>query len=1507
MGKVVDFVVDIVTAPLDLVGDVFGGLFGFMGGELGDEPGSEENLSATLVGDNHYVRIAYGRALVSGPVVYSNVSYRDNRWLWMLMPLMGHPHEAWHAVWLDGIRIPADQFESTVFGGECQDPRFVGDDGDWALRVYVSQKFAPDSTPVIHDGINPLREAFPDHWEDTDRGVGLSYMLVQMDLHEDTEEIWSGGNPRQMALEVTGKKVYDPRLDMDGSDPSPGRRPTHADNLVTSDNPALIWADYISASNDYGPQIAHSRIDYASVVTAADRCDGMVPVPGDPGAMEKRFTCNGVLTTKESNGANARAILNSMGGKQALIAGKYSVRAAAYQAGTVNLGEDDLQGDIEVRAGVLSDQATNRLQGSYMNLMAGYKLTRYPARSDLIAGELLKSATLNFPLVQSVYQAQRLALIRLAQQRSGIEVRFPAKYRGIKTLAGGVVNLTLPDLEWDEKPFRVRDFAWADMGGCSLTLREELATTYADPAVGDYIDPSDPESYMPDTVVVPPPTDVAATGALGGVWVMGTRPARAFYREMIAYVAEENETRDDAVASGAADAAELFVRLAGTDTRRFWLRAIDDSGRLSVFAPDDQMGVTAAPLATASVLDLRLQVAEKGANALVIVSPKPIETPDNYRVSIFEVAETMALESVEDAGNDQGFRHTFMGLEPATRYRVEGYAVKDSDRGLTDILYVDTAVVTLGGVASVVGISQTEIRATVPAGYEVDRAPPEGDIIYQWQYGGGRLNPNRWFDVPDTTVPTTIIGGARGNARRTVRWRTVLTSVIGTLQAAVAVADTSIILDGAVVVTDEELIVVGTERMVVSSSALNGDGDTVVMVRRGRQDTTAAAHMVGADVSVRLVSSWMIAGTAYTFQHPEAPENVQNVVLAITEAGIPTVTWEPPLYTTYPVDRYAVFLFHGPDTVIDDTMADFRNPYTDLDWTGRRLYLHGEYHAEVRAVSRIPGDDPNTGIDDLAGDWVFSNSVEYAGIEAITDTTIGAEGDESDHVSPSRAAVARALAGLTAGTTEMIVPTTSTLNVAIGAVAGADCYDWELRIAGMLAWGSGGTTTAPAQTLPSLDPNTQYEVRVMPVDKPDPPLPPVGITTDDIGELNAAAITVVQTDPFVANPADDPANPGKKAQLVAGFMDVESLRQTSGTFANANSFWLRYDAQGNYEADSRYRTSAAAKGLATTRSALWESYDSAPSGTQTLNQGSVFSAFHLLGLVYQGNARQGTYHTWIAVDDWESGVKVPTRDTSTRGVTRLSDSSFSASHTFSINAIHGFSFADFDALYSGRGGSAEGTVGSLAPGMAFGGYDLVLVTGTIRGGMRSQFITPRAIVDGSTVAFNRSGDATSEAFRATGSNTFTWSGGISDINIYGLNFATDPVVPGDPIGTQIIKSPLLGTWINAGTVTTPAADGTPGTVDSLALAIPAGGVPTVSFNKPTGFTGTIIRYEVRLYRDGLALPDASLRVTTGIVDAMSVTLPAQTIAGSYHAEVRGAAAGGLVGEWAASAAVEFAG
>ena len=658
--------------------------------------------------------------------------------------------------------------------------------------------------------------------------------------------------------------------------------------------------------------------------------------------------------------------------------------------------------------------------------------------------------------------------------------------------------------------------------------------------------------------------------------------------------------------------------------------------------------------------------------------------------------------------------------------------------------------------------------------------------------------------------------------------------------------------------------------------------------------------------------AWIYLGMVETFPFPDAPPTVEDLVFSISATGYPSVSFSPIAAPPRPIHRYVVFVLNENDIEVMPLGTFGRgNPDLTTERTGAvPILLPGIYHAVVRAISLAADDDPASGLDDLAGDWIESNSVRWAGLDLV--------GEIDRLPSPPN-----------------IVPEISTLRVMIDAVLGADCYEWQYRLVDSSAWITSATTSAPEHTITGLLANARYEVRVMPIVKITDPTGGNPLHHLILGPLVEGGLTTIQYEWSGAR--DDPGLSGdEKMQHVGLFPDYELVRNAAGTNpAHQHDIIRPYPAiidftPTDYTAAIGFGTHrtlrAAYKGIAT-RQALFETYPTAIAldSEQTLNANRAFSDYDMLAFVnaYSSDSHTGVLADYVIQRDWlenTSGSGDSTKDSwlfrgagTSPQIRRTSDTTFLVSavgqNRPAIHAIHGYNFADFDVLYTGLGGSGSGTTGTLDDGAQFVGYDLYLISIEVMSG-RGCYPVPNSIVAGRNTSVIRWEIASSgPTFRVASDTTFEFSDGLSKISIYGVNFAAgqtgglrdDLVLPDTPRGA------LVGTWITAGTVTTPAADGTPGTVDSLALAIPAGGVPTVTFNKPTGFTGMVVRYDVRLFRDGLPLPDASLRVTTGIMDAMSVVLPTQSIAGSYHAEVRATATGALTGEWAASAAVEFAG
>jgi predicted phage tail protein len=81
------------------------------------------------------------------------------------------------------------------------------------------------------------------------------------------------------------------------------------------------------------------------VKTAADYCDVTVTIPG---GSEKRFTCNGVLTTANTHRENIEGILSSMGGSLTYTGGKFRIRAHMWEAAAGALTDDDIGDNVRL-------------------------------------------------------------------------------------------------------------------------------------------------------------------------------------------------------------------------------------------------------------------------------------------------------------------------------------------------------------------------------------------------------------------------------------------------------------------------------------------------------------------------------------------------------------------------------------------------------------------------------------------------------------------------------------------------------------------------------------------------------------------------------------------------------------------------------------------------------------------------------------------------------------------------------------------------------------------------------------------------------------------------------------------------------------------------------------------------------------------------------------------------------------------------------------------------------
>lgn len=416
----------------------------------------------------------YGRAMVSGPLVFAEETGKDNAYLHIVIPLAGHR--------CDGI-------EKIYFGDEVV----------WTNGNLVA-KYANVARLKVHLGdqtkSDPNLTSECSKWTSAHVGFGVTYIYARLKF--DTK-VFPNGVPNIKAL-VRGKRVYDPRKN------------THNwDNPATwewSDNWALCCLDYNRFESGVGAS-AH-EIDLSYFAAAANDSDQLVEY--QTGKFEKRYTCNGTYNQDVSPSSIMEKMLTAGAGMHVYVSGKYRLYAGVYQGPEVLvLTENDAAGDIDVRPYTPRAELCNAVRGTFVDPENFYQPTDFPpyessyyrAQDD---GEYIDH-DLDLPFTQSVWTAQRLGKLYLEQKRAGMQIVMPVKMIGVAVSVGKVVGLSLPRLGIDGT-FQIVNWQF-DYGKPVSLILVETSPELFDFALGSYTERDlTPNVILPNPATVPTPINL---------------------------------------------------------------------------------------------------------------------------------------------------------------------------------------------------------------------------------------------------------------------------------------------------------------------------------------------------------------------------------------------------------------------------------------------------------------------------------------------------------------------------------------------------------------------------------------------------------------------------------------------------------------------------------------------------------------------------------------------------------------------------------------------------------------------------------------------------------------------------------------------------------------------------------------------------------------------------------------------------------------------------------------
>lgn len=556
-------------------------------------------IQLTTRSTTEFRKVIYGQALVSGPVAYNNTSGPDNRDLWFVIPMCQGLSEDLVEVRVDKDVIPKADIDWAAGSGasdgtgtgEVTTAKFVGggSPSEKALRIYY----------YLGDDLQPASGDLDAEFADITSAFrlrGVTHMIFRMRYNTALAKVWKEGVPRNLMALWKGRLVYDSRKDSTNGG-SGTHRFADATTWEWSDNPALCVVDYLMTYMTVDPAVS---IDWPAAAAAADDCDVLAEIPpaASPANTEKRFTCNGALSLGSTHRDNLDKLLSSMDGRLSYVGGQWKIRASVWEASSVSLGEDDLVGGIEVRGSAPRDDRFNTVRGFFVDPASDYQSIEFPlvtkaayvTRDD---GRVLDHELL-LPFTNGSFMAQRIAFRLLEQGNNQVIAEVPLNARGAEAATGDVVDLTVGDLSWSAKTFRLVNWVRDASSVFNLSLREDNSASYDDPLVSEYSTVIG-GVITPPADSVPPPTGLSATAVEFGIQLAWTNPAAETFETIEVY---ESDTDQWGAAAKVAEvvADTLTIPYSAAVQKWFWIRA-RKAEVLSAREPDsDTSTITATPI-----------------------------------------------------------------------------------------------------------------------------------------------------------------------------------------------------------------------------------------------------------------------------------------------------------------------------------------------------------------------------------------------------------------------------------------------------------------------------------------------------------------------------------------------------------------------------------------------------------------------------------------------------------------------------------------------------------------------------------------------------------------------------------------------------------------------------------------------------------------------------------------------------------------------------------------------
>lgn len=406
-------------------------------------------------------KMVYGTARTGGTIVYQANSGDNNKYLHNFIVFSDGVCD-FQEIYFDDVKAWGRNSSGLA---RYYNKYSTNDDGSESVdgnKVQIVVRFGTDSQDALYNDTVPYDDDIPTQWTSSHKLSGIAYIWVRL---EYSDEIYTNGFPKITAV-MRGKRLYDPRQD-DTATAYSGSGDQRIDSPNTweyTNNSAVCLLNYM-LDDRIGLGESLDSFDATSLLASMDDCDVDISLSG--GGTQKKYTCDGIIDSKNSHKANIQNILTSMNGQLLYSGGKYHVKSYNYETPHSQVvTEDMIIGNIDIATKASRRSLYNRVKGKFVSEEDNYIMTEYPVQIYYTAGTTTKQFEIddgetlyheyNLPMTTNNVRAQRLARLTMLRSRMQSTIKFTTNAKGLLYTVGDNIKVTNSTLGITEKVYQIQ-------------------------------------------------------------------------------------------------------------------------------------------------------------------------------------------------------------------------------------------------------------------------------------------------------------------------------------------------------------------------------------------------------------------------------------------------------------------------------------------------------------------------------------------------------------------------------------------------------------------------------------------------------------------------------------------------------------------------------------------------------------------------------------------------------------------------------------------------------------------------------------------------------------------------------------------------------------------------------------------------------------------------------------------------------------------------------------------